>query len=50
LCEIFECWADFIIEHDNETGKILSKTVKLRNYIGQDNYSGFIYGINLKNI
>lgn len=65
LCETFECWADFIIDHDS-TGKILTedikdsnektvgrrqrKWVKFREYIGQDNYVGFRYGKNLKSI
>ncbi len=64
LCETFECWADFIIDH-NSTGKILledlyedgklvgrrqRKYVRFREYIGQDNYVGFRYGKNLKSI
>lgn len=63
-CETFECWAEFIIDHD-ETGKILTedivkdgktvgrrqrKWVNFREYIGQDNYVGFRYGKNLKSI
>lgn len=47
ICEAFECWAEFKIEHD-ETGKILSKKVVLHEYIGQPNYAGFRYGVNLK--
>lgn len=64
MCETFECWAEFIIDHD-ETGKILTddivkdgktvgrrqrKWVNFREYIGQDNYVGFRYGKNLKSI
>lgn len=49
MCEIFECWADFDIEHDDQ-GYILSKTVRFKNYIGKDNYAGFRYGVNLKDI
>ena len=57
LCEIFECWPSFEIEHDLETGKILldenyrqKKWVGFHEYVGRDNYVGFKYGINLKSI
>ena len=57
LCEIFECWPKFEIEHDPQTGKIKldenyrqKKWVSFHEYIGQDNYTGFKYGINLKSI
>ena len=57
LSELFECWAKFEIEHDQNTGEILldneyrqQKWVSYRQYIGQDNYVGFRYGINLKSI
>lgn len=57
LCETFECWAKFIIEHDPDTGEILEdenhiqkKTIAFKKYIGKDNYAGFHYGINLKQI
>lgn len=46
LCEAFECWAEFVIEHDNY-GNTLSKTVVIQQYIGQDNHVGFRYGTNL---
>jgi hypothetical protein len=49
LAETAGCWADFIVTH-NEEGKIGSKTVWFKNYIGQDNYAGFRYGVNLKSI
>lgn len=56
LCELFECWADFIIEHD-DNGKISlddnyrqKKKIAFREYIGKDNYAGFRYGINLQSI
>ena len=56
LCEIFECWVNFRIEHE-ETGEIKldenyqqRKFVSFHEYIGQDNYAGFKYGINLKQI
>ena len=57
LCEIFECWPKFEIEHDPLTGMILldenyrqKKWVSFHEYIGKDNYAGFKYGINLKSI
>ena len=57
LCEIFECWPKFEIEHEQETGKILldenyrqKKWLSFHEYIGKDNYAGFKYGINLKSI
>ena len=57
LCEIFECWPKFEIEHDLNTGIILldenyrqKKWVSFHEYIGQDNQVGFKYGINLKSI
>ena len=57
LCEIFECWPNFEIEHNQETGEILldenyrqKKWVSFHEYIGKDNYAGFKYGINLKSI
>ena len=57
LCEIFECWPKFEIEHDPNTGIILldenyrqKKWISFHEYIGQDNQAGFKYGINLKSI
>ena len=57
LCEIFECWPKFEIEHDPQTGMILldenhrqKKWVSFHEYIGKDNYAGFKYGVNLKSI
>ena len=57
LCETFECWPKFEIEHDMSTGEILldenyrqKKWVTFHEYIGKDNYAGFKYGINLKSI
>lgn len=49
LAETAQCWAEFDVVHD-EDGYIQSKTVKFKNYIGQDNYAGFRYGVNLKSI
>ena len=49
LCEKFECWAEFDIQHDS-TGNITSKTLRLHQFVGQDNFVGIRYGINLKNV
>ena len=56
LCELFECWPRFTIEHE-VTGEIAldenyrqKKWVTFHEYIGRDNYAGFKYGINLKSI
>ena len=55
LCEIFECWPSFIIEH-NDDGSIKIdkdgpiKKINFKEYTGEDNYTGFKYGINLKSI
>lgn len=57
LCEIFECWPKFRIEHNPMTGEILmdenhqqKKFVSFWKYIGKENDRGFKYGINLKAI
>lgn len=49
LCENFECWAEYYVEHDNY-GNILSKQLYFHNYTGDYNYAGFRYGVNLKSI
>jgi len=56
LCESFECWAKFVVEHD-ETGAIKldsegapSKKISFHKYSGDDNFAGFKYGINLESI
>lgn len=48
ICEMFECWIDFNIEHDY-SGKALNKSIRFKKYIGEENYAGFKRGINLKN-
>ena len=57
LCEIFECWPQFIIDHNELTGEILldenyrqRKWVNFKEFIGKQNDIGFRYGINLKSI
>lgn len=56
LAETFECWAQFIINHD-EAGNIIynadgtpQKYVRFKNEIGQNTGIGFIYGIDLRTI
>lgn len=49
ICESFECWADFQIEHD-DNGRILERKIAFKEYIGRQQYSGFKYGINLQSI
>lgn len=55
LCELFECWAEFVIEHESDgrikivDGKPI-KQVIFKNYLGKDNFAGFKYGINSKSI
>lgn len=56
LCEKFECWADFVVEHDeygyvkkDSNGKLIKK-VCYKPYIGKENWSGYRRGINLKKV
>ena len=56
IAETFECWIDLVVGHDDEgyityddNGKP-NKYVYLREYIGEDNWAGFKYGINLDTI
>ena len=49
ICENFECWAKFHIIHDAQ-GNVTNKYITFHNYIGDDNYAGFRYGVNLKSI
>ena len=56
LCETFECWADFVVEHDslgyikkNSNGNFIKKII-FKPYIGKENWAGFRRGINLKKI
>lgn len=56
LCELFECWARFEIEHDKDGAIALDenyrqkKYVSFHEYIGIENPVSFRYGINLKSI
>lgn len=56
LAETFECWAQFVINHDS-TGKTIynsdgtpQKYVRFKRDIGQETGIGFVYGIDLKTI
>ena len=57
IAEQFECWINFEIEHNQETGEITRNTdgsprkyVSVRQNVGKDIGFGFIYGIDLKSI
>jgi hypothetical protein len=49
LAESFEMWLDLDVVYDN-TGRITNKYARFKKYIGKNNYAGFRYGINLKDI
>ena len=56
LCETFEVWADFVVEHD-DLGYILKdsngnfiKKIVFKPFVGKENWSGFHYKTNLKSI
>lgn len=49
ICEKFECWPIFEIKYNNE-GKIISKTILLKNDLPQDALFTIDYKKNLKNI
>lgn len=56
LCESFETWADFVVEHDDlgyikkdSNGDFIKKIV-FKPYVGKENWSGFHYKTNLKSI
>jgi hypothetical protein len=46
LCETFETWVEFDISRDDD-GTILNKQIRFKNFVGNENYAGFKYGINL---
>ena len=49
IAETFEAWLEINIEHD-DNGVPIQKSVLFKNYAGENNYAGFRYGVNLKNI
>jgi phage minor structural protein len=52
IAETFEAWLDLEIERNdpNNPGAITAKRVKFKNYLGNENYANFRYGVNLKDI
>lgn len=56
LAETFECWINFEIEHDEDTGRVIynkgvpQKWVSFKSDIGIETGVGFVYGIDLKTI
>lgn len=48
LCEKFECWAEFIVLHNTQGDIQGTKYVRFYTDVGETNYAGFRYGINLK--
>jgi hypothetical protein len=49
IAETLECWLELEITRD-AFGGIKEKKVVFKNYIGEDNYANFRYGVNLKEI
>ena len=47
IAETFGVWLRIEATHDS-TGKILTKNIWFKNYIGKENHAGFRYGVNLK--
>lgn len=47
IAETFECWMDIVITRDD---KGTHKTIKFKNFTGNDNPAYFKYGVNLKDI
>ena len=52
IAETFEAWLSIIAlrEAPEEPGRITSKKIAFRQYLGQDNQACFRYGVNLKDI
>lgn len=50
IAETFEAWLIFKITRNSDTGAITKKEIAFKNYVGGDNYAGFRYGVNLKDI
>ena len=49
IAETFEAWLELVVDRNDEGG-IVNKRVLFKNYIGKNNYAGFKYGVNLKEI
>jgi phage minor structural protein len=51
IAETFEAWLELVVIRDeNNSGAIISKMVRFKNYVGDTNYASFRYGVNLKDI
>lgn len=51
IAETFEAWLELSVTRDPDSpGRILTKTVKFKKYLGKENYAAFRYGVNLKDI
>jgi hypothetical protein len=49
LAETFGAWLKLDVVHA-VNGVVTSKRISFKNYVGKDNYAGFKYGVNLKDI
>ena len=49
IAETFGAWLELEVERD-ESGAIIEKRVRFKNYACQNNYANFRYGVNLKDI
>ena len=49
IAETFQAWLTLEVTRD-ESGAILRKIARFKNYVGKKNYAGFRYGVNLKDI
>lgn len=56
LAETFECWIDFLVEHDElgylklDSSGFPKKEIAFKPFLGKKNWAGFRKGINLKHI
>ena len=50
IAETFEAWLEIDVIREEQTGAIVQKIIRFKNYIGKENYAPFRYGINLNNI
>jgi hypothetical protein len=41
IAETFEGWLELEVTRNSDTGAIISKTAKFKNYAGEDNYANF---------
>ena len=56
LAETFECWVDFLVEHDEQgyltlnSEKRPKKEIVFKPFLGKKNWAGFRKGVNLKQV